>query len=396
VQIYIVMSTFRSKVFLLILIFVGFAIRTEAQTITPGAYQTDIYLAETVNKNVALVVNQTSIINQTHLLDTLLKLNVNVTKLFSPEHGIRGRAADGELVDNSIDEQTKIPIVSLYGKNRKPSKKDLQDIDLVIFDLQDVGTRFYTYISTLSYVMEACAENNIEVIVLDRPNPNGYFIDGPVLDSNFSSFVGLHQVPAVYGLTIGEYALMVNGEGWLGNKLKCDLTVIPCLNYTHDSIYKLPIKPSPNLPTEEAVLLYSSLCFFEGTIVSVGRGTDKPFEVIGHPNYSDASFKFTPKPIEGVTVNPPHKNTECNGILLSGYVDEIKASKKINLSLLINMYNDLNIGEKFFNNYFDKLAGTDVLRKQIIDGKTEDEIRETWKSDIEKYKVVRKKYLIYD
>lgn len=390
------MSTFRSKVFLLILIFVGFAIRTEAQTITPGAYQTDIYLAETVNKNVALVVNQTSIINQTHLLDTLLKLNVNVTKLFSPEHGIRGRAADGELVDNSIDEQTKIPIVSLYGKNRKPSKKDLQDIDLVIFDLQDVGTRFYTYISTLSYVMEACAENNIEVIVLDRPNPNGYFIDGPVLDSNFSSFVGLHQVPAVYGLTIGEYALMVNGEGWLGNKLKCDLTVIPCLNYTHDSIYKLPIKPSPNLPTEEAVLLYSSLCFFEGTIVSVGRGTDKPFEVIGHPNYSDASFKFTPKPIEGVTVNPPHKNTECNGILLSGYVDEIKASKKINLSLLINMYNDLNIGEKFFNNYFDKLAGTDVLRKQIIDGKTEDEIRETWRSDIEKYKVVRKKYLIYD
>lgn len=395
-QIYIVMSTFWRKVFLLILIFVGFAIRTEAQTITPGAYQTDIYLAETVNKNVALVVNQTSIISQTHLLDTLLKLNVNVTKLFSPEHGIRGRVADGELVDNSIDEQTKIPIVSLYGKNRKPSKNDLQDIDLVIFDLQDVGTRFYTYISTLSYVMEACAENNIKVIVLDRPNPNGYFIDGPVLDSNFSSFVGLHQVPAVYGLTIGEYALMVNGEGWLRNKLKCDLTVIPCLNYTHDSIYKLPIKPSPNLPTEEAVLLYPSLCFFEGTVVSVGRGTDKPFEVIGHPNYSDASFKFTPKQIEGVTVNPPHKNTECNGILLSEYVDEIKASKKINLSLLINMYNDLNIGEKFFNNYFDKLAGTDVLRKQIIDGKTEDEIRKSWRDDIEKYKVVRKKYLIYD
>lgn len=379
-----------------VLIFVGFAIRTEAQTITPGAYQADIYLAEIVNKRVALVVNQTSIINQTHLLDTLLKLNVNVTKLFSPEHGIRGRAADGELVDNSIDEQTKIPIVSLYGKNRKPSKNDLQDIDLVIFDLQDVGTRFYTYISTLSYVMEACAENNIKVIVLDRPNPNGYFIDGPVLDSNFSSFVGLHQVPAVYGLTIGEYAFMVNGEGWLRNNLKCDLTVIPCLNYTHDSIYKLPIKPSPNLPTEEAVLLYPSLCFFEGTIVSVGRGTDKPFEVIGHPNYSDASFKFTPKPIEGVTVNPPHKNTECNGILLSGYVDEIKASKKINLSLLINMYNDLNMGEKFFNNYFDKLAGTDLLRKQIIDGKTEDEIRESWRGDIEKYKVVRKKYLIYN
>ncbi len=390
------MSIFRRKVFLFVLIFVGFAIRTEAQTITPGAYQADIYLAEIVNKRVALVVNQTSIINQTHLLDTLLKLNVNVTKLFSPEHGIRGRAADGELVDNSIDEQTKIPIVSLYGKNRKPSKNDLQDIDLVIFDLQDVGTRFYTYISTLSYVMEACAENNIKVIVLDRPNPNGYFIDGPVLDSNFSSFVGLHQVPAVYGLTIGEYAFMVNGEGWLRNNLKCDLTVIPCLNYTHDSIYKLPIKPSPNLPTEEAVLLYPSLCFFEGTIVSVGRGTDKPFEVIGHPNYSDASFKFTPKPIEGVTVNPPHKNTECNGILLSGYVDEIKASKKINLSLLINMYNDLNMGEKFFNNYFDKLAGTDLLRKQIIDGKTEDEIRESWRGDIEKYKVVRKKYLIYN
>lgn len=390
------MSTFWSKVFLFVLIIMGFAIRTEAQTITPGAYQTDIYLAETVNKNVALVVNQTSIINETHLLDTLLKLNVNVTKLFSPEHGIRGRAADGELVDNSIDEQTKIPIVSLYGKNRKPSKSDLQGVDIVVFDLQDVGTRFYTYISTLTYVMESCAENNIKVIVLDRPNPNGYFIDGPVLDSNFSSFVGLHQVPAVYGLTIGEYALMVNGEGWLSNNLKCDLTVIPCLNYTHDSIYKLPIKPSPNLLTEEAVLLYPSLCFFEGTIVSVGRGTDKPFEVIGHPNYSDASFKFTPKPIDGVTVNPPHKNTECNGILLSGYVDEIKASKKINLSLLINMYNDLNIGEKFFNNYFDKLAGTDQLRKQIIEGKTEDEIRETWRGDIEKYKVVRKKYLIYE
>lgn len=395
-QIYIVMSTFWRKVFLLILIFVGFAIRTEAQTITPGAYQTDIYVAEIVNKRVALVVNQTSIINQTHLLDTLLKLNVNVTKLFSPEHGIRGRAADGELVDNSIDERTKIPIVSLYGKNRKPSKKDLQGVDIVVFDLQDVGTRFYTYISTLSYVMEACAEKNIKVIVLDRPNPNGYFIDGPVLDSNFSSFVGLHQVPAVYGLTIGEYALMVNGEGWLSNNLKCDLTVIPCLNYTHDSIYKLPIKPSPNLPTEEAVLLYPSLCFFEGTVVSVGRGTEKPFEVIGHPNYSDASFKFTPKQIDGVTVNPPHKNTECNGILLSEYVDEIKANKKINLSLLINMYNDLNIGEKFFNNYFDKLAGTDILRKQIIEGKTEDEIRESWQEDIEKYKDVRKKYLIYD
>ncbi|MDD3738583.1 MAG: DUF1343 domain-containing protein [Lentimicrobiaceae bacterium] len=390
------MSTFWRKVFLLILIFVGFAIRTEAQTITPGAYQTDIYVAEIVNKRVALVVNQTSIINQTHLLDTLLKLNVNVTKLFSPEHGIRGRAADGELVDNSIDERTKIPIVSLYGKNRKPSKKDLQGVDIVVFDLQDVGTRFYTYISTLSYVMEACAEKNIKVIVLDRPNPNGYFIDGPVLDSNFSSFVGLHQVPAVYGLTIGEYALMVNGEGWLSNNLKCDLTVIPCLNYTHDSIYKLPIKPSPNLPTEEAVLLYPSLCFFEGTVVSVGRGTEKPFEVIGHPNYSDASFKFTPKQIDGVTVNPPHKNTECNGILLSEYVDEIKANKKINLSLLINMYNDLNIGEKFFNNYFDKLAGTDILRKQIIEGKTEDEIRESWQEDIEKYKDVRKKYLIYD
>lgn len=359
-----------------------------------GASRLELYLPEIKDKNVGIVANQTSVFNDTHLIDTLLTYNIDIRKIFTPEHGFRGKADEGASVGNSIDEKTNIPIISLYGNNKKPTSSQLEDIDVLLFDLQDVGTRFYTYISTMTYVMEAAAENDISVIILDRPNPNGFYIDGPVLEDENSSFVGLHQVPVVYGLTIGEYALMVNGEHWLKDGLQCNLQVIPLGDYDRDCIYRLSVKPSPNLPNWESVYLYPSLCFFEGTVVSVGRGTQFPFQVYGHPSIQ-ADFTFTPRQAEGRN-KPLLCDKQCFGKYLTDYAHNFKKEKaKINLSWLIEAYNQLKDKEKFFNNFFLKLSGTKELQQQIEDGLSEKEIRDSWKEELDKYKEIRKKYLLY-
>ena len=361
-----------------------------------GASRLELYLPLLENKKVAVIANQTSIFNNTHLIDTLISNSVDLKKIFTPEHGFRGTADEGALVNNSIDSKTQLPIISLYGKNKKPSSEQLNDIDVLLFDLQDVGTRFYTYISTMTYIMEAAAENNIPVIVLDRPNPNGFYIDGPVLEKENSSFVGLHQVPVVYGLTIGEYALMANGEYWLKDSLQCELTVIPLGNYNRNNIYELPVKPSPNLPNWESVYLYPSLCFFEGTPVSVGRGTESPFQVYGHPMI-ESDYSFTPKQAEGRN-KPLHCDTECYGESLNNYAINYKRNKnEIMLTWLINSYKQLKDKDNinFFNNFFVKLSGTKELQRQIENGLSEDEIRESWEKDLEEYKKIRSKYLLY-
>ena len=366
----------------------------DAEDAIVGASRLELYLPLLDNKNIAVIANQTSIFNNTHLIDTLLSKNINIKKIFTPEHGFRGTTDEGILINNSIDEKTKLPIISLYGKNKKPSSEQLNDIDILLFDLQDVGTRFYTYISTMTYIMEAAAENNIPIIVLDRPNPNGFYIDGPVLEKENSSFVGLHQVPVVYGLTIGEYAQMVNGEYWLRDSLQCQLTIIPLENYNRNNIYKLPIKPSPNLPNWESVYLYPSLCFFEGTTVSVGRGTESPFQIYGHP-LIQSDYSFTPKQAEGRN-KPLHCNSECFGENLIQYAINYKENKKqINLSWLINAYEQLKDKESFFNNFFTKLSGTKILQQQIENGLSEEDIRDSWKESLDEYKKIRSKYLLY-
>lgn len=366
----------------------------KAEDAIVGASRLELYINKLEDKNVGVIANQTSIINGTHLIDTLISKGVNVIKIFTPEHGFRGTADEGASINNSIDEKTQLPIISLYGNNKKPNETQLKDIDILIFDLQDVGTRFYTYISTMTYIMEAAAENNIPLIVLDRPNPNGFYVDGPVLELENKSFVGLHQVPIVYGLTIGEYALMVNGEYWLSDSLQCDLTIIPLGNYDRNAIYELPVKPSPNLPNWESVYLYPSLCFFEGTIVSVGRGTEFPFQVYGHPKMTD-DFVFTPRQSDGRRA-PLLCDEECHGEYLMTYAHDFKRNKnQINLSWIINAYNQLKEEGKFFNNFFVKLSGTNELQQQIEQGMTEKEIRATWKEGLDNYKKIRKKYLMY-
>lgn len=392
------------KIFLFLLAFIfGLYDTTNAQQINKnvlkaedaivGASRMELYLNKLKEKNIGVIGNQTSIFNNTHLIDTLLSEGVNVVKIFTPEHGFRGTADEGALINNSIDEKTQLPIISLYGNNKKPNESQLKDIDILIFDLQDVGTRFYTYISTMTYIMEAAAENNIPLIVLDRPNPNGFYVDGPVLEPENKSFVGLHQVPIVYGLTIGEYALMVNGEYWLSDSLQCDLTVIPMGNYKRNAIYELPVKPSPNLPNWESVYLYPSLCFFEGTIVSVGRGTEFPFQVYGHPKMND-EFVFTPRQAEGRRA-PMLCDEECHGEYLTDYAHNYRRNtNQIKLDWIINAYNQLK-GEKFFNNFFVKLSGTKELQQQIEQGMTESEIRATWQDDLDNYKKIREKYLMY-
>ncbi|MBK7633504.1 MAG: DUF1343 domain-containing protein [Saprospiraceae bacterium] len=366
-------------------------------TVITAAERIALYHPLLQNKKVALVVNQTSIVKESHLVDTLLKLGVNIRVIFAPEHGFRGKADAGEVIDDTKDTKTGLSIISIYGKKKKPSSEDLKDVDIVVFDIQDVGVRFYTYISTLHYVMEACAEYKKPLMVLDRPNPNGYFIDGEILDPVYKSFVGMHQVPTVYGMTIGEYAKMINGEGWLPNKAICDLTVIECKNYTHDTFYELPVKPSPNLPNIRSILLYPSVCFFEGTTLSLGRGTEKQFQVIGHPSLK-SDFSFTPMPNEGAK-EPPLKGEKCYGTDLSNITTgSIIKDKRINLSYLIDYHKKMkSANQKFFldNNFIDKLAGSDQLRKQIIAGKSEEEIRMTWKPGLEKFMKVRQKYLIY-
>lgn len=363
--------------------------------IQTGAYAMQEYLPLLRNKKVGVVANQTSLIGNTHLVDTLIALGIDVKKVFAPEHGFRGNAADGAIIENSIDVKTGVQIISLYNDQKKPTESQLKGIDILVFDIQDVGVRFYTYISTLSYVMEACAEQKIPVVVLDRPNPNGFYVDGPVLDLAFSSFVGLHPVPVVYGLTIGEYAGMVNGEKWLANGVKCKLTIIKCQHYTHDSLYVLPVKPSPNLPTMNSVYLYPSLCFFEGTVVSIGRGTPKPFEVVGHPGFLKGNYTFVPQTIKGVSDNPPLKGQACKGLYLGAMAETIKYQKKIELQWLLDFYNELKLEDKFFTSYFEKLAGTSLLRRQIMQHAKYSKIRESWKPGIEKYMKIRSKYLLY-
>ncbi len=360
-----------------------------------GADKTTEFLPLLAGKRVAIVANQSSTIKNTHLVDSLLSLGVKIKKVFCPEHGFRGLVDAGEKVNSEKDKKTGLNIISLYGKNKKPTAEQLKDIDIVIFDIQDVGVRFYTYISTLHYVMEACAENNKQVIVLDRPNPNGYYIDGPVLEDAYKSFLGMHTVPLVYGMTIGEYAQMINGEGWLKGGVKCDLKVISLSNYIHSDLYELPIKPSPNLPNMASVYLYPSLGLFEGTVVSVGRGTDKPFQIIGHPTLAKSNFTFTPQPKPGA-LEPKYKGQLCKGFNLSDFGAEyIKNSKKIYLYWLIGTYQNTPDKATFFDQNFNYHAGNATLQEQIKEGKTEDAIRLTWTDGIKKFKVIRKKYLLY-
>lgn len=367
-----------------------------AKDIKTGADQTEVYLPLLKNKKIGIVSNQTSLIGKTHLIDSLLSLKINIKKVFCPEHGFRGDSEAGAKIENNIDSKTNLPIISLYGKNKKPGKADLNGLDIVIFDIQDVGVRFYTYISTLHYVMEACAENNIQLIVFDRPNPNGYYVDGPVLNPKFSSFVGMHKVPIVHGMTIGEYAEMINGEKYLSFQLKCNLKVVKVLNYSHKDYYILNVKPSPNLTNMNAVYLYPSLCLFEGTVMSIGRGTSKPFQIIGHPLLENTDYSFTPASIKGMSENPPYKGEICNGYDLSEFSTAILRSEaKLNLFWLIDTYKRLFNKTKFFNDFFDKLAGNDLLRKQIIEGKSEEEIKSSWETDLKVFKDIRKKYLLY-
>jgi uncharacterized protein YbbC (DUF1343 family) len=358
-----------------------------------GAERLDQLLPLLQNKRVGLLVNQTSLVANTHLVDTLLTYKINIKKVFAPEHGFRGTADAGEHVKDSVDAKTNIKIISLYGDKKKPSKEDLKDVDVLIFDIQDVGARFYTFISSLHYLMEACAESDKDLIVLDRPNPNGWYVDGPVLKKEFQSFVGVDPVPVVHGLTVGEYAQMANGEKWLPGGTPCRLKVINCLNYEHSTRYRLPVKPSPNLPNEMAVYNYPSICYFEGTDISVGRGTDHPFQMVGAPLINVHSFSFTPKSQPGAK-NPPHVNEVCFGFDLRS---ENINKAGINLSYLLKTFAAYSDTAKYFlpNGFFDKLAGTDELRKQIISGKTEAEIKASWKNDLDKYKLMRKKYLLY-
>lgn len=358
-----------------------------------GAMQTGKYLPLLKDKRVAVIANTSSAIFSTHLVDTLISLKVNLKKIFCPEHGFRGVADAGEKVKTETDPKTGLPIVSLFGKHFKPTKEDLEDIDIVVYDLQDVGVRFYTYISTMSYAMEACAENGKQFMVLDRPDPNGYYVDGPVLEPAFRSFLGLHPVPIVYGMTCGEYAQMVNNEGWLAKGVKCSLKVITLQNYNHVDLYQLPIKPSPNLPNMEAVYLYPSLGLFEGTIMSVGRGTDHPFQVIGHPDLK-AEYAFVPRPMEGAKT-PKYTGKSCFGHYLADFADSfIKDSKQIYLLWLSGSYRQLK-KPNFFDENFNFHAGNATLQQQIKSGMPEDKIIKSWQPDIAKFKKIRKKYLLY-
>ena len=367
--------------------------------IITGADRIPLYFNYIKAKNIGMVVNQTSVIGtrQTTTVDSLLTLGIGIKKIFGPEHGFRGNASNGAVVGDDVDAKTGLPVISLYGKHYKPTPADLKGLDVLIFDIQDVGARFYTYISTLHYVMEACAENNIELMVLDRPNPNGLTVDGPILDTPYKSFVGMHRIPIAHGMTIAEYAQMINGEGWLNKGIKCKLKVIKMANYSHSTPYKLPVNPSPNLNTYQSILLYPSVCLFEGTTLSLGRGTMEPFQVVGHPSLKGKyAYSFKPVSIPGMSEDSPQKNMICYGIDLKNYnADSLRKTGKINLSWLIKMYKDFPDKAKFFNAYFTKLAGTEALRKQIEQGKTEQQIRGSWEPGLSRFKITRKKYLLY-
>ncbi|MDZ4752015.1 MAG: DUF1343 domain-containing protein [Flavobacteriales bacterium] len=366
--------------------------------IVTGAEQMDLLIPMLKKKRVIIVANQTSVVGKTHLVDTLLAQGVQIVRVFAPEHGFRGDHGAGETVKSTKDVRTSLPVSSLYGSTKKPTAAMLADADCILFDIQDVGARFYTYISTMHYVMEAAAESNKEVIILDRPNPNGFYVDGPVLDTNFRSFVGMHPIPVVHGLTVGELAQMINGEKWLKAGLTCNLKVITCKNYTHDSLYVLPIPPSPNLPNQTSIYLYPSICFFEGTRMSVGRGTDRPFQVIGYPGMPSGSIEFTPQPIPGIAPNPEQKGKVCRGHDLREFGSAyFTVAKGMYIDWLVEANREYPFENGFISSsdFFDKLAGSHKLRKQLEQDLPAGEIKKSWSTELEVYMSMRSKYLLY-
>jgi len=391
---YLFKSILFKSTFLFWLTMVSFTSATCQKKITISAANVGAYIPLLKQKKVGIVAHQASVIlnakNTIHLVDMLRKNDITIQKVFAPEHGFRSRADAGEKVKNRVDSKTQLPIISLYGKNRKPNKEQLKGIEIMVFDLQDVGVRFYTYLSTLHNVMEACAENNIPLIVLDRPNPNAHYIDGPVLNLEHKSFVGMHPVPIVYGMTIGEYAQMINGEKWLANSIKCDLTVIPLENYTHQTTYELTVRPSPNLPNKQSIALYPSLCLLEPTKVSIGRGTDLQFQVYGHPGFSKTDFSYVPKSNFG-SKNPKHKGQICYGKNLT----TINPPSKIELKWLMNAYSNFSEKDSFFLKGFERISGVSSLKKQLIEGASEKTIRDSWIVGLNEFKKTRIKYLIY-
>jgi len=391
---YLFKSILFKSTFLFWLTMVSFTSASCQKQITISAANVDAYIPLLKEKKVGIVAHQASVIssakNTIHLVDLLRKKNISIQKVFAPEHGFRGTADAGEKIENQIDSKTQLPIISLYGKNRKPSKEQLKGIEIMVFDLQDVGVRFYTYLSTLHNVMEACAENNIPLIVLDRPNPNAHYIDGPVLNIEHKSFVGMHPVPIVYGMTIGEYAQMINGEKWLANSIKCDLTIIPLKNYTHQTTYELTVRPSPNLPNKQSIALYPSLCLLEPTRVSIGRGTDLQFQVYGHPGFPKTDFSYVPKSNFG-SKNPKHKGQICYGENLT----TVNPPSKIELKWLMNAYSDFPEKDLFFLKGFERISGISNLKKQLIEGASEKTIRNSWTDGLNKFKKTRIKYLLY-
>ncbi|MEQ8924818.1 MAG: DUF1343 domain-containing protein [Fulvivirga sp.] len=363
---------------------------TDSEGIIVAAAQTDLYLPLLSEKKVALLANHSSLVGDTHLVDLLLENGVTITKVLAPEHGFRGDKSDGVDIKDSKDEKTGIQIISIYGDNKFIPEKLINDVDVLIFDIQDVGVRFYTYITAMHYAMEACAKTGTKFIVLDRPNPNGMYVDGPILDPKMKSYIGVHPIPVVHGLTVGELATMINGEGWLSIG-KCELTVIPVKNYTHATTYSLPVKPSPNLPNDQAIKLYPSLALFEGTVVSVGRGTQQPFTIIGHPEFAELKYTFTPQSIPGMSVNPPLEGKKCYGYDLS----YINFKPQFTLKYLLEFYAMSDEKDKFFKDYFNKLIGNTTTMQQIKDGLSERDIKATWAGKLATYKKMRKKYLLY-
>lgn len=386
------------KLIISILLLCTLSLQAFAQTderVITGDEQTSEYFPLLEGKRIAIFSNHTGMIGNKHLLDVLLENQFNVVAIFSPEHGFRGDADAGEHVSSSVDSKTGVPILSLYdGKLGKPSEASMNKFDLLIVDIQDVGLRYYTYYASMCRLMDACAEYGKKMLILDRPNPNGHYVDGPILDMKYKSGVGWLPIPIVHGMTLGELALMVNGEHWLPESRTCDVTVIPCKNYTHQTKYRLPIPPSPNLPNMTSVYLYPSTCYFEATPVSLGRGTDKPFQVYGHPDMKGYSFSFTPRSVPGAK-NPPQLNKLCHGVDLSGMSDEEIWKRGLDLSYVIDAYRNLNIGDKFFTSFFEKLIGVDYVRRMIEDGKDADEIKACWQDDVKKFKEQRKPYLLY-
>lgn len=380
----------KARVCQLIIFLVGIMSVSYAQNIIVGAEKDNFYIDLLLNKNIGVVVNHTSIAHGQHLVEFLLSKEIRVTKIFTPEHGYLGVEDAGQSIGDSEDPQRGIPIVSLYGENKKPKADQMEGLDIVVFDIQDVGVRFYTYESTLFYVMEACAENNVKLLILDRPNPNGDYVDGPVLRDGFQSFVGMVRIPVVHGLTIGELAKMINGEYWLKDSVQCKMVIVRVGNYHHQYPYSLPVKPSPNLPNDQSVRLYPSLCFFEGTMMSIGRGTDFPFQVVGYPDPTFGNFKFIPQSTPGAS-SPKFMGKACYG---KDY-REVSPPPQFTISEVIEFYNKSGRDKDFFNDYFNTLAGTDELRAQIEAGLTEDEIRISWLEELNAYKKLRRKYLLY-